>query len=89
MALLKGLRTWQRPKTSLQWTALPPPLVRDYWGYTPDRKSGTRGAFRLLAPAENTLELTVFPFLHQPSARKVFNAERTDEYVAFQARTRV
>jgi len=59
------------------------PLVRDYWGYTPGWKSGDTGPFRHLAPRENLLQRTVFPFPHQPSIRKQFYRDRLADYTAF------
>lgn len=59
------------------------PLVRDYWGYTPDWKSGETGPFRCLESKENRLGHLVFPFPHQPSIRKRFYKSRLDDYLAF------
>jgi hypothetical protein len=59
------------------------PLVRNHWGYTPRWKSGERGPFRILAPQDNSLERTVFPFPHQPSIRKQFYRDRLADYTAF------
>ena len=59
------------------------PRVRDYWGYTPRWKSGERGPLDHLAPQDNRLQRTVFPFPHQPSIRKQFYRERLASYTAF------
>ena len=59
------------------------PRVRDYWGYTPGWKSGDSGPLHYLAPQDNWLGRTVFPFPHQPSIAKQFYAERLASYTAF------
>src|SRR3972149_8895748 len=59
------------------------PLVRDYWGYTPDWKEGKRRPYRFLRPDENVLGRLIFPFPHQPSIRKQFYRERLMSYTAF------
>jgi len=59
------------------------PRVRDYWGYTPDWKSGDSGPLHYLAPQDNWLGRTVFPFPHQPSIAKQFYAERLASYTSF------
>lgn len=57
--------------------------VRDYWGYTPSWKTGERGAFRYVTAEESTRGRPIFPFPHQPSIRKIFYAERLDDYLVF------
>ena len=59
------------------------PLVREYWGYTDNWKSGKTGAFRYLEPGKNILGRTVFPFPHQPTIGKRFYADQFRGYVAF------
>jgi hypothetical protein len=59
------------------------PYVRDYWGYTPDWKSGKADPFRYLEPDENRLGRTVFPFPHQRSVRKQFYRGQMSNYTAF------
>jgi uracil-DNA glycosylase len=57
--------------------------VRDYWGYTTGWKTRAQGPFSCLAPQENILGRTVFPFPHQPSIRKTFYRDRLLDYCAF------
>ncbi len=59
------------------------PLVRDYWGYTSNWKSGERGTRRYLKPSKNILSRIIFPFPHQPSIGKQFYSERFKDYVSF------
>lgn len=59
------------------------PHVRDYWGYTPQWKSGEMGPFQSLDPNQNHLERVIFPFPHQPSIRKQFYKERMSDYITF------
>ena len=57
--------------------------VRDYWGYTPGWRSGEIGPLYYLAPQDNRLQRTVFPFPHQPSMGKRFYRERLASYTTF------
>jgi len=59
------------------------PLVRDYWGYTPNWKTGERRPYRFLEPDKNHLGRLIFPFPHQPSIRKQFYAEQMAGYISF------
>lgn len=61
-------------------------LVRDYWGYTLNWKSGEKGTYRCLESDKNILKHVVFPFPHQPSIGKRFYIERFRKYIAFMKR---
>jgi hypothetical protein len=63
------------------------PLVRDYWGYTPQWKQGDKGQFDYLRPSENVLGRAIFPFPHQPSIRKEFYKQRLGDYCDFASKT--
>ncbi len=63
------------------------PLVRDYWGYTPQWKQGDKGQFDYLRPSENALGRVIFPFPHQPSIRKEFYKQRLGDYCDFASKT--
>jgi len=58
-------------------------LVRDYWAYTANWKSGEKGIYRYVEPDKNILGRVVFPFPHQPSIGKQFYTKRFEEYIAF------
>jgi hypothetical protein len=62
------------------------PLVRDYWGYVANWKSGEQGPFSSLAAEDNILGRAVYPFPHQPGIGKRFYAERLKSYCAFMKR---
>lgn len=62
------------------------PLVRDYWGYVANWKSGERGICSSLAAESNILGRVVYPFPHQPSIGKRFYAERLKAYCTFMKR---
>jgi hypothetical protein len=69
------LRAIVKPDTSA--------LVRDYWGYTANWKSGQRGTYRYLKPEMNKTGRIVFPLPHQPSLSKEFYRDRLAEYIRF------
>ena len=57
--------------------------VRDYWGFTPNWKTGETRAFRHLNRDDNVLGRVVFPDPHQPSLWKVFYRDRLSSYTTF------
>ncbi len=61
-----------------------PHLVRDYWGYTPDWKTGKTVPFTYLKAQANLLERDIFPFPHTTSARtKKFYSGRLVSYLQY------
>lgn len=60
-----------------------PRLVRDYWGYSDQWKTGHTEPFRHLAAADNRLQREVFPFPHQPSIIKAFYRDRLEHYLGY------
>jgi len=60
-----------------------PQRVREYWGFSPNWRSGDTRPFALLPVQHNSLQRTVFPFPHQPSVNKAFYSKRLSQYLAF------
>ncbi len=58
-------------------------LVREYWGYDKEWKSGKTLPFKYVLANENKLHMKVFPFPHQPSITKHFYRDRLNRYVDF------
>ncbi len=63
--------------------ASPKIKVNDSWGYTPHWKSDGIKTFRYIRPEDNHLNRVLFPFPHQPGARKAFYRLVWDKYTAF------
>lgn len=64
-----------------------PALVRHYWGYREEWKSGAQGELTFISPEHNRLGRSLYPFPHQPSLRKQFYKSKMDDYSAFVKRT--
>lgn len=60
-----------------------PRRLREYWGYTPEWKTGNFGSLSHIKLGENLLDRTIYPFPHQPSLRKQFYKNRMDDYIAY------
>ena len=58
-------------------------LVREYWGYDSDWKSGKTLPFKYILAADNALNRVVFPFSHQQTFTKPFYRSRIEKYVEF------
>ena len=58
-------------------------LVRDYWGYNASWMQGKTEPFTHLPADSNDLQRKVFPFPHQPSANKLFYAQRIAGYLQY------
>jgi len=57
--------------------------VRQYWGYTPQWKSGHLLPLQCVKPQDNRLGRLMFPFPHQPSLRKQFYKATIGAYTSF------
>lgn len=75
--------TLGQPVLSLVIQGNTPKLVREYWGYTPEWRSGKTLEFKYINPDANVLKKKLFPFPHQPSIAKKFYSERFGNYIKF------
>jgi len=57
--------------------------VKKYWGYPRRHVKGDLSIFQFLRPEDNRLGRIVFPFPHQPSARKKFYQDRMSSYIRY------
>ena len=60
-----------------------PRQLKEYWGYTPEWKTGRFGSPSHIKPDENFLGRTIYPFPHQPALRIPFYKKRMDDYIAY------
>lgn len=75
--------TLGQPVLSLILNENSPGLVREYWGYNKEWKSGKTLQFKYVSPAGNKLGRMIFPFPHQPSITKQFYRDRMVDYTIF------
>ncbi len=75
--------TLGQPVLSLIVQGDTPKLVREYWGYNKEWKTGKTLTFKYIEPDKNILNKKVFPFPHQPSRTKRFYNSREKLYIDF------
>jgi hypothetical protein len=75
--------TLGQPVLSLIIQGDTPKLVREYWGYNNEWKTGKTLPFKRIENNNNVLNRVIYPFPHQPSISKQFYFSRLKEYIAF------
>ena len=60
-----------------------PIRLREYWGYTPEWKTGKFSSLSYLVPDKNRLDRAIYTFPHQPSLRNQFYKNRMEDYISY------